>query len=50
LTGAEFYSGDLNTATVHFIALRAMVESSGGLQALPWAMQKLVIVADMTLS
>jgi hypothetical protein len=50
LTGAEFYSGDLNTATVHFTALKAMVESCGGLQALPWAMRKLVIVADMTLS
>lgn len=50
LTGAEFYSGDLNTAIVHFSALKSMVESCGGLQALPWAMQKLVVVADMTLS
>jgi hypothetical protein len=50
LTGAEFYSGDLNTATVHFTALKAMVESCGGLQALPWAMRTLVVVADMTLS
>jgi hypothetical protein len=50
LTGAEFYCGDLSTATVHFTALKTMVESCGGLQALPWAMQKLVVVADMTLS
>jgi hypothetical protein len=50
LTGAEFYSGDLNTATVHFTALKAMVESCGGLQALPWALRTLVVVADMTLS
>jgi hypothetical protein len=50
LAGAEFYSGDLNTATVHFAALKAMVESCGGLQALPWAVRTLVVVADMTLS
>jgi hypothetical protein len=50
LTGAEFYSGELNTAMIHFTALKTIVESCGGLQALPWAMQKLVIVADMTLS
>lgn len=50
LTGAEFYAGDVRTATVHFSALKAMVESCGGLGALSWAMQKLVIVADMTLS
>jgi hypothetical protein len=49
LTGAEFYAGDVRTATVHFTALKAMVESYGGLHALSWAMQKLV-VADMTLS
>jgi hypothetical protein len=50
LTGAEFYAGDVSTATVHFTALKTMVESCGGLKALPWAMQKLVVVADMTLS
>jgi hypothetical protein len=50
LTGAEFYGGHVSTATIHFTALKAMVESCGGLHALSWAMQKLVIVADMTLS
>ena len=50
LTGSEFYAGDVNAAAVHFNALKAVVESCGGLRALPWAMQKLVIVADMTLS
>lgn len=50
LTGAEFYAGDVSTATIHFAALKAMVESCGGLRALPWAMKTLVVVADMTLS
>ena len=44
------YAGDVSTATVHFTALKSMVESCGGLHALPWTMQKLIVVVDMTLS
>ena len=50
LAGAEFYAGDLSVAMIHFTAAKAMVESCGGLRALPWALQSLVIFADMALS
>jgi hypothetical protein len=47
---AELYAGNLSAAMVHFNALTAIVESNGGLRKLSWPLQKLVIVADMTVS